>query len=131
MPRRFSSSKSCSVCGTSRPTLRSSGSLRENRLRRSVGDDPALGHGNHTVCARSLVHVMGNQNDRHAGLMVQSLDSIEHLAPSLRVEHGGRLVKHDALRLHSKNARDSHTLLLAAGQKLRGIRYGSRTCRLP
>ena len=55
------------------------------------------------------------------GLMVQSLDSIEHLAPSLRVEHGVRLVKHDALRLHSKNARDSHTLLLAAGQKLRGI----------
>ena len=37
------------------------------------------------------------------------------------VEHGGRLVEHDALRPHGKHACDGNALLLPAGQELRGI----------
>ena len=62
-----------------------------------------------------------DENDGHAGLAVQPLDGIEHLAPPLRVEHGGRLVEHDTLRPHGEHARDGHTLLLSAGQELRGV----------
>ena len=64
---------------------------------------------------------MGDQNDRHAGFPVQPFDGIEHLASALRVEHGSRLVEHDALRLHGEHARDGHALLLPARQELRGV----------
>jgi hypothetical protein len=36
-----------------------------------------------------------------------------------RVEHGGGLVQHEAVRVHGHDARDGHALLLPAGQLVR------------
>ena len=85
------------------------------------GDDLPFRHGDHAPGADRLVHMVRDQDHGNALFTVEPLDGIEHLAAALRVKHGGRLVEHDALRLHGQHACDGHTLLLSAGEQLRRI----------
>ena len=68
-----------------------------------------------------FVHVVGDEDDRDALLAVELFDGREHLAPADGVEHGGRLVEHDALGLHRQHARDGDALLLSAGEQVRRV----------
>ena len=63
--------------------------------------------------------MVGYQNDGYALFAAQLRHGVNNLAPTLGVEHSGRLVEHYNLRLHGDNARYRNTLLLTAGQKMR------------
>ena len=65
--------------------------------------------------------MVGDENHGHAPAAAERKDSVHHLAPPLGVEHGGRLIKNDDLRLHGDDARDGHALLLSAGEQVRGV----------
>jgi len=62
-----------------------------------------------------------DEHHRDARLAVELGDSRKHLAAALRVEHGSRLVEHDAARPHGDDARNGDALLLSAGQKMRRV----------
>ena len=68
-----------------------------------------------------LVHVVGDEHNRHALLPVEPVDGGQHLPPPDGVQHGGGLVQHDALRLHGQHARDGDALLLSAGEQVRRV----------
>ena len=65
--------------------------------------------------------MVGDENDRDALLAVELFDGREHLAPADGVEHGGRLVEHDALGFHRQHTRDGDALLLSAGEQMRRV----------
>ena len=59
---------------------------------------------------------MGDQNHRDPLGPVQIMYGPDHLFAPVRIQHGGRLVKDNALRLHGHHARNRHPLLLSPGQ---------------
>ena len=62
--------------------------------------------------------------DEHHGnplFAAQARHGLDDLAPAGRVEHRGRLVEHDALRLHGDHARDGDALLLSARKQVRRV----------
>ena len=65
--------------------------------------------------------MMRNEHDRDALLAAELGRRVDDLAPAGRVEHGRRLVKHDALGPHGDDARDGHALLLSAGEQVRRV----------
>ena len=65
--------------------------------------------------------MMRNEHDRDALLAAELGRRVDDLAPAGRVEHGRRLVEHDALGLHGDDARDGHALLLSAGEQVRRV----------
>ena len=95
--------------------------LREDLLRRTVGNDGAVGEHDHAVGADALLHMVCDEHDRDALLTAELCRRVDHLAPSGRVEHGRRLVEHDALGLHGDDARDGDALLLPAGEQVRRV----------
>ena len=78
-------------------------------------------HDHHTLRLHGLVHVVGDEDDSDAILLIELAHNSHDLAPPLRVEHGGRLVEHYAARHHGDHARDRHALLLAARQAVRRL----------
>ena len=62
---------------------------------------------------------MGDEHDGDAELLIESVDGTHNLGSALRVEHGGRLIKHYALGLHGEHARYGDPLLLTAGELMR------------
>ena len=65
--------------------------------------------------------MMRNEHDRDALLAAEFGGRVNDLAPAGRVEHGRRLVEHDALGLHGDDARDGDALLLPAGEQVRRV----------
>ena len=63
--------------------------------------------------------MMRYQYDGYALFTAKLSDGVDDLTATLGVEHGGRLVEDNYLRLHGDNARYGDTLLLSAGQKVR------------
>ena len=64
-----------------------------------------------------------DENDRDILLAAELFDNRDDLLPPLRVQHRGRLVEHNGLGLHRKNARNCHALLLPAGKKVRRMLF--------
>ena len=79
-------------------------------------------HDNDTLRLHGLVHMVGDKDDGDAEFAVELTDNVHDLAAALRVEHGGRLIEHNAARHHGDNARDGDALLLSAGQTVRRLR---------
>ena len=50
---------------------------------------------------------------------MQAANRVEDLASALRVEHGGRLIKNQKLRVHRQHTRQRDALLLPAGEHVR------------
>ena len=69
----------------------------------------------HTIGVHELVHVMRDQNDGGAAFL-QIVEHPHDVGARLRVEHGGRLVQYQHLRIHGEHACNRDALLLAATQ---------------
>ena len=67
------------------------------------------------------VHLVGDDDDRHALLLVDPLEQVEHLVRGLRVERAGRLVCEQDRGPRGECAGDADALLLTAGELL-GVR---------
>ena len=93
--------------------------LCKNLSGRAVHGGLAVVHHNDTVRLLGLRHVVGDEHHRHAPLPVQPMDGVQHLPPSVGVQHSRGLVQHDALRLHGNDAGNGHPLLLSAGEQVR------------
>ena len=63
--------------------------------------------------------VVGDQQDRRAGLVAQRADQVEHLGLDRGVEAGRRLVQHQQLRVARQRHGDDDTLQHAAGELVR------------
>src|SRR5271166_48859 len=64
-------------------------------------------------------HVMGDEYDRHALLVLQQLDQFEDFSLHGYVEHGGRLVCDEQLRLAGERHGDHYALAHAAREAMR------------
>ena len=62
--------------------------------------------------------MVGDEHHGDAHLAVKSLNGGEHLAAACGVQHGGGLVKDDALGRHGDDARNGDALLLTAREKM-------------
>ena len=90
--------------------------LRGGRLLDRVAvqhDDRAVGDLGHHA------HVVRDERDRHAFLVLQQLDQLEDLGLDRDVERGGRLVGDQELRLARERHGDHHALAHAAGEPVR------------
>src|SRR6266487_1921781 len=82
--------------------------------------DPAsVHHGDLVDELRHQAHIVADQDDRRADLILHTVDRLHHLALSHDVERAGRLVADDDLRLEQDADRHAHALLHAAAQLMR------------
>ena len=58
-------------------------------------------------------HIMGDENHRNFLLLSQLLHCLKDFLAAYRIQHGSRLIQHDALRLHGYHAGNRHPLLLS------------------
>lgn len=85
-------------------------------------DDPAPAHQRGRVADRlDDVHLVGDEQDGQAELLVEVAQQLEDGAGGLGVERGGRLVREEHLGVAYQGAGDADALLLAAGE-LAGVR---------
>ena len=75
-----------------------------------VHDDDAVGH------LGDDAEVVGDEQDRRPGALLQPAQQVEDLRLHRDVEGGGRLVGDEQLRVHRQRHGDHHTLALAAGE---------------
>ena len=94
--------------------------LREDLTRGAVHDDLAVVHDHNSVRLNGFLHVVSYHDDRNA-LFVERFHRCHDLGAAFGVEHGGGLVEHDAVRLHGENTCDRDSLLLTAGELMRGM----------
>jgi hypothetical protein len=83
-------------------------------------DGVAIQH--HDRAIRDLghhTHVMGDEGDRHALLVLQQFDQLEDFGLDRNVERGRRFVRDQQLRLAGERHRDHHALAHAAGEPVR------------
>ena len=88
----------------------------ENFVRRSILEDVAAVHKDHTVG-----HVAGKAHlvrdyDHGQTCLRQPLHNVQHLADHFGVKRGRRLVKEEDVRVHRQRPRDGDALLLPAGE---------------
>ena len=88
-----------------------------------VQNDLAGIHHDDPVALRSLVHVVGDEDNRDAVFAVELLDGFHDLTAAARVKHGRRLVEDDALWPHGDDAGDGNALLLPAGKAVRRVLF--------
>lgn len=80
-------------------------------------DDPAAPHeGRGVADGLDDVHLVGDEQDGQAELLVEVAQQLEDGAGGLGVECGGRLVGQQHLGVAGEGAGDAHALLLAAGE---------------
>src|SRR4051795_10263202 len=92
------------------------GLVLADRLRGSLGDDPAGGHHDHPVTdVPDDVHVVLDEDDRHA-LLAEVLDVAEQALRQRRIHPGHRLVEHDHLGVAHQRPGHLQQLALAAGE---------------
>ena len=78
----------------------------------------AVLHRQHAIGLCRFLHEMRDPDNRNAFLPVEPAHGIEHVAPPHRVEHRGRFVEHEHLRLHRQRPGDGHALLLSAREHM-------------
>ena len=94
--------------------------VRQQLLGRPLLDDPAEVHDRDPVGdVPREPEVVGDDEDRDAGLAHQPEHQREDLAAHRGVEAGDRLVRHEQPRLEHHRAGDHHALALAAGHLVR------------
>ena len=76
-------------------------------------------HQNVLRVAGHIIHGMRNQEDGHAGLLMERLDLPEQVIPACRIQSCRGLIQNKNLRLHGQHTGNGHASLLAAG-KLEG-----------
>ena len=74
------------------------------------------------VGERGLLHEVGDHDDGHALIVKRAHDAHEPLAAA-GIEHCGRLVQDEDLRVHRKGTRDGDALLLPAGKRVRLVLF--------
>ncbi len=94
--------------------------MGEDLLGRPLLDDVAAGHHAHAVGKTPHdAEVMGDEQHRHAGLLLQFLEQAEDLRLHGHVERRGRLVGDEQVRLVGERHGDHDALALAAGELVR------------
>ena len=92
----------------------------EDRIGRPRLDDPAGIHDVHRLGdRRDHAQIVGDQQQRHAGLVRDLADQLEDLGLHRHVERGGRLVGDQQLRPPRQDHGDHHPLALAARELVR------------
>src|SRR5919108_2420149 len=84
-----------------------------------VGHDVAVAERHHARAVFGDVHLVRDEHDRDAALLVQPLKNAHHFDAGFRIEVPGRLVGEENRRVVHERACDRHTLLLPAGQLVR------------
>ncbi len=92
--------------------------LVEHFLRRAFHDEPSFRKDEDPVAAKRFFHKLRNHDDRHAAFAVKSKNGGEHFLAPPGVEHGGRFVEHEHLRLHGEKTRNGDALFLPAGKRV-------------
>ena len=83
-------------------------------------DDLALLHHDHVVGdAPDDIEIVGDEQHRHADLLLQVLEELQDLRLHGDVERGRRLVGDEEVRAVGERHRDHHALALAAGELMR------------
>ena len=90
--------------------------LGQNIFGRALRDDAPSVHDDDAVGLGGLVHEMGDHDDGHAARVEVFADAHEPCAAA-RIEHRGRFVQDQDLRIHGKHAGDGDALLLPAGKR--------------
>ncbi len=75
----------------------------------------------HPVGLDRLIHVMGDEDCRHAFFAIKAENGAHDLRASDGVEHGGGFVEDNEARAHGQDAGNGHSLLLATRQKMRSM----------
>ena len=88
--------------------------ISENLLRRTLLQQLAVCHEQHTVAHfPGKAHLMGHNHHGHA-LLSQLLHDFQHLAHHFRVQGRGGFVEKQYIRLYSQRAGNGHPLLLSS-----------------
>ena len=89
-------------------------------LGRAGLDDAAAVHDGDAVAhVADDAHVVGDEQEGEAELVLKPHHQVEHLGAQRDVEGGGRLVGDDEARLQRDGAGDADALALAAGEGVR------------
>ena len=95
--------------------------MDEHVAHHALLDHVALIQHRHAVADRlDDLHLVGDDHDGHAQLLVDLLEQIQNLAGGVGIQRGGGLVAEQHLRIHRQRTGDGHALLLTAGE-LAGI----------
>ena len=89
--------------------------LGKDFLRRTVQYQLPLIHQDNAVRIYRLFHIVGNQDDGDALLLVQLPNGTNHLRSTAGIQHGGGLIQYNGFRLHSQRSCNGYPLLLSAG----------------
>src|SRR5689334_21435429 len=84
-----------------------------------LGQAPGVHHGHFVYELRHQAHIVTDQNDRRADLVLHAVDRLHHLALGYHIERAGRLVGDNHLRLEQDADRDTHALLHTTTQLVR------------
>ena len=79
-------------------------------------DNPTLIHHKHMIRENNFFHIMCDQNDCHAFLLIQFPNCLQHFFSSIWVQHRRRFIQDDTLRMHRHNSGNRHTLFLTSGK---------------
>ena len=88
--------------------------LPEDFFGSALHDDFTFIEYNDPVCVNELIHIMGNVQHGHFLFFVQFFDGPHDFFSAGWVEHGGRLIKNDAVGFHGQYAGNGDPLLLSA-----------------
>ena len=87
----------------------------------AVHDDLTTVHNDDSICIDRFLHIVGDEDDRHAHLLIQLPDGLDDLLATTRIEHRRRLIENDGFRKHRHRTGDRDTLLLPATETVRGL----------
>ena len=76
-------------------------------------------HHNRLVRMNDLFHIMSNQYHGNPFHLVQSAHRPYYFLSSVRIQHCRRLIQNNALRMHSDDARNGHSLFLSSRKLIR------------
>ena len=87
----------------------------------AVHNDLTAVHDDDSIRIDGFLHIVGDEDDRHAHLLVQLPDGLDDLLATTRIEHRRRLIENDGFRKHRHRTGDRDTLLLPATETVRGL----------
>ena len=84
------------------------------------GDLPLI-HDIYMVRVNNFFHIMCDQDHCDLIRAVQFPDGVYHFLAAAGIQHGGRFVQYDTLRMHGQHPGDGHPLFLTAGELVGGV----------
>ncbi len=93
-------------------------SLEEACRRVDLFDTAAMHHRHAIREAERLILIVGDENERRAGALVEPPELVTHLLAQALVKPGQGLVEQQDTGLHDKRAGKRHALTLTAGKKI-------------